>query len=117
MANNMIRFEGADEFEGILSKAFKQAPDIANKVIKNTTEKGMAKAKRLAPRDTWFLHDNIYTEYKPLSGYVHSPASYSGYQEFGTRYMSAQPFMRPMMQWLAPQFERDMKDAMEGTLR
>ena len=113
----LIKFEGADEFEGLLSKAFKQAPDIANKVVKNTTEKGMAKAKRLAPRDTRFLHDNIYTEYKPLSGYVHSPASYSGFQEYGTRYMSAQPFMRPMMQWLAPQFERDMKAAMEGTLR
>lgn len=113
----LIKFEGADEFEGLLSKAFKQAPNIANKVVKNTTEKGMAKAKRLAPRDTRFLHDNIYTEYKAVSGYVHSPASYSGYQEFGTRYMSAQPFMRPMMQWLAPQFERDMKDAMEGTLR
>ena len=113
----LIKFEGADEFEGFLSKAFKQAPDVANKVVKNTTEKGMAKAKRLAPRDTRFLHDNIYTEYKPLSGYVHSPASYSGYQEYGTRYMSAQPFMRPMMQWLAPQFERDMKAAMEGTLR
>ena len=113
----LIKFEGADEFEGLLSKAFKQAPNIANKVVKNTTEKGMAKAKRLAPRDTRFLHDNIYTEYKPLSGYVHSPASYSGYQEYGTRYMSAQPFMRPMMQWLAPQFERDIKAAMEGTLR
>jgi len=113
----LIKFEGADKFEGLLSKAFEQAPNIANKVVKNTTEKGMAKAKRLAPRDTWFLHDNIYTEYKPLSGYVHSPASYSGYQEYGTRYMSAQPFMRPMVQWLAPQFERDMKDAMEGILR
>lgn len=113
----LIKFEGADEFEGLLSKAFKQAPNIANKIVKNTTEKGMAKAKRLAPRATRFLHDNIYTEYKPLSGYVHSPASYSGYQEYGTRYMSAQPFMRPTMQWLAPQFERDMKDAMEGALR
>ena len=113
----LIKFEGADEFEKLLNNAFKRAPNVANKVVKNTTEKGMAQAKRLAPRDTRFLHDNIYTEYKPLSGYVHSPASYSGYQEYGTRYMSAQPFMRPMMQWLAPQFERDMKAAMEGTLR
>ena len=80
MANNMIRFEGADEFEGLLSKAFKQAPDVANKVVKNTTEKGMAKAKRLAPRHTRFLHDSIYTEYKPVRGSVHSPASYSGCQ-------------------------------------
>ena len=114
---NLIKFEGADEFDRLLEQAFKQAPKVAEKVIKNNTEKGMAKAKRLAPRDTWFLHDNIYTEYKPLSGYVHSPASYSGYLEFSTRFMAAQPFMRPMMQWLAPQFERDMKDAMEGTLR
>ena len=113
----LIKFEGADKFDRMLEQAFKQAPDVAKKVIKNSTVKGMAKAKRLAPRDTWFLHDSIYTEYKSLSGYVHSPASYSGYQEFGSRYMSAQPFMRPMMQWLAPQFERDMKDAMEGTLR
>ena len=113
----LINFEGADEFDRMLEQAFKQAPKVAEKVIKNNTEKGMAKAKRLAPRDTWFLHDNIYTEYKPLSGYVHSPASYSGYLEFSTRFMAAQPFMRPMMQWLAPQFERDMKDAMEGTLR
>ena len=113
----LIKFEGADEFDRLLEQAFKQAPKVSEKAIKNNTEKGMAKAKRLAPRDTWFLHDNIYTEYKPLSGYVHSPASYSGYLEFSTRFMAAQPFMRPMMQWLAPQFERDMKVAMEGTLR
>lgn len=113
----LIKFEGADEFEKLLQSAFEKAPKVAEKVIKNSTEKGMVKAKRLAPRDTWFLHDNIYTEYKPLSGYVHSPASYSGYLEFSTRFMAAQPFMRPMMQWLAPQFERDMKAAMEGTLR
>lgn len=34
---------------------------------------------------------------------------YAGYVEYGTRYMGAQPYMRPALQEVGKQFKRDME--------
>ena len=113
----MIRFEGDDEFDRLLEKAIKESESTVDAVVKNNTERTKRKAKQLAPVDTWFMHDSIYTSYEPLTGFIHSPASYSGYVEFGTRYMSAQPFIRPALEWMKPKYEKDLRDVIRGTLR
>ena len=113
----MIQFEGDDKFIATLEKAMAESERTVDAVIKNNAERTMRKAKQLAPVDTWFMHDTIYTEYAPLTGMIHSPAAYSGYQEYGTRFMGAQPFMRPAMDWMAPKYAKDLRDVIRGTLR
>ena len=113
----LIKFEGADELMSALNNAIRVSESSADAVVKNNTERAKKQAQKYAPVETWFLHDEIYTEYEPMTGYVHSPASYSGYQEFGTRFMSAQPFMRPALEWVKPKYEKDLRDVINGTLR
>ena len=111
------------DFKGdlILEETFKRGSreirSQAWKVLKNTAEKGKAKAKQYAPVDTMFLKENITTDLSNWPGMttkIHSQASYSGYQEFGTRFMDAQPFMRPALKDISPQFKKDMTDVMKG---
>lgn len=58
---------------------------------------GIAKrAKELAPEDTGFLKSSIYAEsISDTEAVVKADAYYSGYVEYGTSKMSAQPYMRP----------------------
>lgn len=79
---------------------------ILEKCIKITTE-----AKSLAPKDTNRLanslqyatgagrsqsgEDSLSINPGKLEGYVGTPVKYAVYQEFGTKYMPPQPFLRP----------------------
>jgi len=62
-----------------------------------------AQAKQRAPVDTGFLRSAIEAEMiGPQEATVTSYASYSVYQEFGTYKMSAQPYMIPAVEAVAP---------------
>lgn len=52
-------------------------------------------ARNNAPVDTGFLRDHIFARHLSKSSEVVSEAPYSGFVEFGTRFMAAQPFLRP----------------------
>lgn len=54
------------------------------------------RASQIAPRDTGYMAEHIHAE-QTADGdaAVISEAPYSGYVEFGTYKMAAQPFMRP----------------------
>ena len=106
--------KGADELIAALDQAGGKATKQANQVIKNNAEKGMAIAKQKAPVDTGFLKENIVTEYQPNEAIIHARAGYAAYQEFGTRFISAQPFMRPMMTELQPMLLKDLMDVVRG---
>jgi HK97 gp10 family phage protein len=55
-----------------------------------------ANAKRFAPVLTGLLRNSIQTHrLDSLTWEVESPVHYSVFQEYGTRYMSAQPYMTP----------------------
>lgn len=58
-------------------------------------------AKRLAPVDTGRLRSSITHEVgrdgRGLYGSVGSDGAYAMYQEFGTRYVPAHPFLRPAL--------------------
>ena len=107
-------FQGIQQLEMTIYNSHKKAVEQANKVTKNNGELLKKKAKELAPRDTWFLHDNIVSKYFPLMAQVHASASYAAYPEFGTRFMDAQPYMRPALLWVQPKYQKDMTDVMKG---
>ena len=107
-------FQGIEQLEMTIYNSHKKAVEQANKVTKNNGEKLKWKAQELAPRDTWFLHDNIVSKHFPLYSLVHSQASYSGYVNFGTRFMYAQPFMTDAAKWIIPLYQKDMTDVMKG---
>lgn len=109
-----MEFQGIQQLEMTIYNSHKKAVEQANKVTKNNGELLKRKAQELAPRDTWFLHDNIISKHFPLYSLVHSQASYSGYVNFGTRFMYAQPFMTDAVKWVQPKYQKDMTDVMKG---
>ena len=113
-----IKWEGDKELQRALQKAYAKSPEVTQAVIKNNGEKLRARAMALSPVDTWFMHDNIDSYYQGggsfFDAYVHSRAGYSGFVEFGTRKMSAQPFMRPAVEWIGPQLNDELKDVYRG---
>lgn len=112
--NVTVKWEGDKELKRAFEIAYAKAPKVVQAVIKNNGEKMQGRAKALAPVDTWFMHDSIDSYYQGGVAYVHSRAMYSGFLEYGTRKMSAQPFMRPAFEWVKPQFGKDIKDAARG---
>lgn len=59
-------------------------------------------------------HTNSYFSNGGLTGKVILETSYSQYVEFGTRYMSAEPVMKPALNEIYPQFVSDVKKAAKG---
>ena len=117
MAGFKIDLRGHEVLEMTIANAHAKAVAQSVKVVKNNTEELKAKAHSMAPEDTGFLKNNIVTRYEGMSGIVHSQAGYSGYQEYGTRYQSGTPFMRPALMFIYPQFRKDMLDVMKGAFK
>ncbi len=84
----------------------------AQKAVTDVCVRLTAQAKSLAPVDTALLKNsltwktnkakgtgigNITENPKDFEGFVGTDVQYAIYQEFGTRYMKAQPFMKPAM--------------------
>ena len=113
-----IDWKGDKELQRAFQKAYTEAPKVIEAVIKNNGEKLRARASALSPIDTGFMQSNIDSYYQgggsSLEAYVHSRAGYSGFVEFGTRKMSAQPFMRPAVEWIGPQLSKDSEEALRG---
>lgn len=112
-----MELSGIEKLEMTIHNAHAKVVEQAGKVTKNNGEKLMKKAKELAPTETWFLHDNIISKHFPLYSLVHSQASYSGYVNFGTRFMYAQPFMTDAVKWIMPLYQKDMTDVMKGVFK
>lgn len=86
-------------------------------VLKNNAEKGKNVAHGLAPEDTGFLKDHISVSYHGTEAWIKGSAAYTGYQEFGTRYMAGKPHFRPMLEQIIPEFQKDMEDVMKGAFK
>lgn len=105
----MTRGDISIEFEGVdrLLKQIQQQPtkvkQEAKRVVDNAALRVEKKAVQLAPADTGYLKQHIVSSSDgPLSAKVVAEAEYSVYQEFGTRKMSAQPFMTPAVKQESP---------------
>ena len=105
-----IDIEGADEL--VRSVRSRLGADRVVPVIRRNTSQAQAKAMRLAAVDTGFMKRSITMriDISGLAGYIVAGADYSPYVEMGTRYMSAQPFMRPAAREQAPIFLSDLKN-------
>ena len=117
MAKFTIDLRGHEVLEMTIANAHANAVKQSLQVVKNNTEELKKKAKTYAPVDTRFLKNNIVSRYEGMSGIVHSQASYSGYQEYSTRYQEGTPFMRPALNFIYPKFQKDMTDVMKGAFK
>ena len=117
MAGFKIELKGDLELLAVFNKSNSQIRNATMKALKNNTEKTMQQAKKNAPVDTGFLKNNLVSRYEGMSGIIHSQSAYSGFQEYGTRYQSGTPFMRPALQFIYPKFQKDMTDVMKGAFK
>lgn len=105
---------GDKELHSAIMRAMAKSKPQAQKVMKNAIEETYQRARSSAPVDTGFLKANIITRHSADSGEVHSQAGYSGFLEFGTRKMSAQPYMRPAFYAGRAQIIQDFEDVARG---
>ncbi|WP_424236322.1 HK97-gp10 family putative phage morphogenesis protein [Bhargavaea ginsengi] len=68
-------------------------------------------AQKQAPVDTGELRRSIRTEYQDggLTGVTRAGAHYAPYVEYGTRFMTAKPFMRPAFYNSAWDFKEELE--------
>lgn len=109
-----IEWRGLEELNGSLEKALREHKPKVKAAIYNNTEEMKTEAKRLAPVDTWFMHENIYTFHGDMYGEVISSAFYSGFVNFGTRFMMAQPFMTDSFTAQVKKLEKMIEDIAKG---
>lgn len=89
--------------------------NVGMEEVKNTVRKHGSqlevKAQRNAPIDTGNLRRSVGLEIRGngLTAESEATAEYAGYVEYGTRYMKAQPYMRPAFEEQKAKFRNDMK--------
>ena len=110
-----VEWHGAERLTMAIRGASQKAMEQSSQVIRNNTERLKASAKAKAPVDTGFLKNHITSSYpNRLEGHVKSEAAYSGYQEYGTRFQTGTPHIRPALREIEPQFKKDMTDVLKG---
>ncbi|MDN6670662.1 MAG: HK97 gp10 family phage protein [Staphylococcus equorum] len=99
-----------------LNKALKESQNIEpiRKVVKNNGAQMQNKAQRLAPVDTGALKRSISIDLQDggFTAKVSPGVDYAAYQEYGTRFQSGTPFMRPSFRSQQPMFISDLKRLM-----
>lgn len=89
-------------------------PVLTSAAVRKAALDVEAYAKTIVPVDTGALKNSITTEFEgDFSATVAPHTEYDVYVEFGTRHMSAQPYMTPAAEVVRPAFI----DAMEQLLR
>lgn len=103
------------KFEGIakLNKGLKKRTDMnaVKTVVKKNGSDMQRKAQRNAPVDTGTLKRSIGLDVSDngMSATVEPTAEYAPYVELGTRFMEAQPFLKPAFEEQKKQFEKDLQ--------
>jgi HK97 gp10 family phage protein len=106
-----------DGLDALLAKLDRMNRDIeedVGKIVKNNTiemtEKVVKNAEFTQGYQTGYTKRNIETEMiSKLVGKTISKSEHSGYLEFGTRYMEAQPFLFPGFYIQKKQFLDDLE--------
>lgn len=92
----------------------------AHEVVQESADRVFATAQELCPVDTGYMKSQMREEFTPKGfGYqvgFHASdfpgAFYPLYQEFGTRFMRAQPCIFPAAELEKPRFRRELADAL-----
>lgn len=109
MAGYTLKFSGLEELQGALrDKAKLQA--VKTVVAKNGSRL-QNEAQMYAPVDTGTLMRSIGLSLgnDSLEATVAPTAHYAAYVELGTRFMEAQPYMKPAFNAVKRQFKADLK--------
>ncbi|MCV2499570.1 HK97-gp10 family putative phage morphogenesis protein [Melissococcus plutonius] len=80
-------------------------------IVKINTAEMTTNMQRKAPVDTGFLRRSIILKFTKggFTGIAGPTAEYGPYLEFGTRYMSAQPYVKPAFIYQKKQFMIDLR--------
>lgn len=110
-----VEIVGLDKYtRGVLQQK-KKLEQAAHQEIVRSSLRIEKRAKQLAPWDTGFMSNTIYSMVAHiLRAKVISPADYSIYVEEGTRFMAAQPFLFPAVKEEFPIFMRNMQKIVRG---
>lgn len=77
---------------------FARLEAATQELVTRLTEDVEDDASRFVPIDTGELHQSLHTEFpRPLVGQVWVGTDHWIYVEYGTRYMKAEPYMRPAL--------------------
>ena len=90
-------------------------PEKTSQVVRKASFDIEGQAKDRAPVDTGALKNSISTEFENngLIGIIAPHVEYATFVEFGTKRMSAQPFMTPAAEAVAPAFISAMKQMLQ----
>lgn len=109
---------GKEELAEFLGKHKKDVIEKSKKAVKIWGSEFQKAAKKHppTPHDTGTLVRSIRLDIadQGLTAVVYPTVHYAEYLEYGTRFMNAQPFMRPTMQKIEPMFIRNMDKIMDG---
>lgn len=97
--NVEYNLKGLNKFIKQIDNQTPRVQGMVDKELNRSSLRVETRAKEYAAWDTGFMSLNIYSVKLGILNYeVISPAEYSIFQELGTRYMSAQPFMYPALE-------------------
>ena len=104
-----IKLEGMEKLQVKLKKNV-QMNDV-KRIVKSNGAALQESAQRKVPVDTGNLKRSIGLEIREsgLTADVEPTAEYAAYVEYGTRYMNAQPYMRPSYTAQKEKFKSDLK--------
>ena len=110
-----VKINGISEMKRALEKQAK-VEQMVSSVVKLNGAELQQKAQRNAPVDTGNLRRSINLSIKDagMTAEVTAMADYSGYVEYGTRFMNAQPFMAPAFNVQKDIFIDDLKRVLEN---
>lgn len=105
-----VKFDTSELVAGLTKLAMLADPTISKVVQKNGAEL-QKKEMRDVPVDTGFLKRSIMlsSEDYGLTSVVEPTANYSNFVEYGTRFMAAQPYVRPNYYEQVKQFMKEME--------
>lgn len=105
-----IKIEGIAELDKKLARSIKK--QAVRSIVKKNGAALQKKAQKNAPVDTGTLERSIGLEIKDdgMTAVVEPTAEYAAYVEYGTRFMKAQPYLKPAFEEQQRKFESDMKD-------
>ncbi|MFI3129655.1 HK97-gp10 family putative phage morphogenesis protein [Mammaliicoccus sciuri] len=116
-----MKIDGLDELINKLETMHDDIDDDVDTILKMNAYEGQEKAVKIAKevmnKGYWTGNlargINVSSE-KALTYTITSNAGYSGFLEFGTRYMEAAPFIFPMHQALKEQVYKDLNRLLNG---
>lgn len=108
-----IKVVGVEKLQAKLKKNVRL--DDVKRVVRHNGAEMQEKAQRNAPVDTGHLKRSIGLEIRDggMSAEVEPTADYAPYVELGTRFMEAQPYLKPAFDDQKEKFKRDMKKLVE----